>query len=163
MKNTVIYTLLLCVIFIGCNSDDNNDEGGTDCSTVLCANTVVALQFIDTDTEEDLFLDGGFSLDDLQIVNQDNGESIAFTNNSQNTSVDNIFVFIPDPANEVAQNINYRVILQGTFDFTIRYEITVVEDPCCTDLRFSEFQFDGATIERSESVGQSSNGFIVRI
>lgn len=162
MKNAVIYTLLLCVIFIGCNSDDN-DGGGTDCSTVLCANTVVALQFIDADTEEDLFLDGGFSLDDLQIVNQDNGESIAFTNNSQNTSVDNIFVFIPDPVNEVAQNINYRVILQGTFDFTIRYEITVVEDPCCTDLRFSEFQFDGANIERSESVGQSSNGFIVRI
>lgn len=159
LQRSLIYVFLVIVCF-SCNSDD---DANADCSTTLCANSVVAFEFRDNDTDEDLFLDGGFSLDDLQIINQENGALIPFSDNSQNPSVERIFVFIPDPTNEIAQTVNYRIVLPNVVDFTIRYEVMIVEDPCCTNFRFSNFQFDGASVVQLESVAQSGNGFLVRI
>ncbi len=165
MKITsIIYrSIAFFVLAMSCFSCASDEDANSDCSTTLCANSAVIFEFIDADTEEDLFLDGGFSLDDLQIINQENGALIPFSDNRLNPLVERIFVFVPDPENEVAQSINYSVLLPGVFDFTIQYEVAIVDDPCCTDFRFSNFQFEGASVEQSESVGQSGNGFLVRI
>lgn len=158
IKNIFFCSLLCCLFFLSCNSDDDQDNA-VDCSNVLCENSVVSLEFRDETTEEDLFLNGTLSVDDLEIVDTQTQEAVNFSTSSLNF-VDGVFIAIPDPENAVEQNIEYRVSLEGAFDFLMRYEVTIVEDPCCSDFRFTNFVFEEVNFENG-GVSQSSNGFVI--
>ena len=133
----------------------------SDCSNALCDFTDISLEFLDATTGEDIFFNEILSTDDLIITNIETRSVVPFSVADSNFA-DTIFIFFAEPEEQIAQNIAYNVTIEGIFDFTLSYDVTVVDDPCCTDFRFDNFSIDGINFENG-GASSSTNSFVILV
>lgn len=129
------------ILFLGCESDTI-----LNCGTVSCAPPPsVVLQFISIETGEDLFQNGTFQRESLQIEDQD-GTSIPFR--FDESEMDNELVFI-DSQGLMTENLEitprlYSVFIEDEFDFIVSFTIQRVSgSSCCDGYNLENVDFEG--------------------
>ena len=137
----------------GCSGDDNGD---LDCSNVLCALPSFVFEIRSQVDDEDLFVNGTFNPEDLQIMDVQEGGTASF---SFGNVGDGVLFFINEPS-IVSENKIYEVSVPMEFAFTINYtKVAVNLDECCPGINFENINIPNTEFELNET----NNSYIVRI
>ena len=158
------FTLLLpvLIVFFGCNSDDNSDDDPiTSCATVECDFIGVALEFRDATTGEDLFFNETLTIDDLVITNATTGNTVEFSASESNQG-DAITILLPEPEEQIAQSIVLTIFIENVFNFTMSYDVSFMDNPCCQNIRFNNLIISGIDFEEGTTT-IISDGFVILV
>ncbi len=135
------FCIAIFILYVRCESDTI-----LNCDTVSCAPPPsLVLQFISIETGEDLFQNGTFQRESLQVEDQD-GNSIQFR--FDESEMDDEFVFI-DSQGLMTENLEitprvYRVFVEDEFDFIVSFTIQRVSgSSCCDGYNLENVDFEG--------------------
>jgi len=142
MRKSIVLFLVL-IYSLGCSSDDKPDN----CATVSCLSSVLSLQFLSSETGEDLFGNGTFDKEMVQVTNELPEGTLqgGFTLSGDN--MEEYFL------GEIVENTGprkYRFVLPNQFDFTISYDVRFenVNDCCPLVVRKNVTFQEGVTVEQ---------------
>lgn len=136
------YLAIVCLLFLSaCNTDDDS----VDCSTVLCATPELILQFVDAQTEDDVFVDGPYDIQDLQIIDQANQMPVPFRVTEFEGE---LFIFF-DTFVSVTTARSYQFSVEGNFSINLSFTaVPDLSDDCCPRVDYENVNADEAEVEQ---------------
>jgi major membrane immunogen (membrane-anchored lipoprotein) len=76
MKKYFLFIMVfISLLMTNCSSSDDNT---LDCSAVLCAADVVRFKIVSKNTQENLFTNGTFKVEDIHVKNKVDNQELAF-------------------------------------------------------------------------------------
>ncbi|MEP0265648.1 hypothetical protein [Dokdonia sp.] len=139
MFKKIPHFIVVLIVCIACSSD--NEETSDACALVDCATPVLALQFVNQETNEDLFFNEAFPINNLQIINTSTEETVPFGVNRLEFS-EQIFITLPSFGTSSATE-NYQVIIPDVFDIALSFSVALIEDPCCVGNIYNDVSIEG--------------------
>ncbi|MFD2099635.1 hypothetical protein [Flagellimonas iocasae] len=123
MTRTLLYLFLLCCI-ISCDSKKE-----IDCSAVLCdvANNSVYIQFIDSETDENLLDNETILEETIDVKDMGNTEVPFITADHPDYGKILLFSLSPTPYG----NKSFTITFEGGSPFTISFATSYIEGGCC--------------------------------
>ncbi|GGG06276.1 hypothetical protein GCM10011344_03430 [Dokdonia pacifica] len=148
MLQRSISTLFVLIMCLSCATDDA-ETAASPCELIDCATISLALQFVSSETGEDLFFNETFSINSLQIRNTQTNAVIPFAVGSSGT--ERTIISLPT-FTESSDLENYQITIPEVFDIGFSFSVEVIEDPCCLGNTYSNvaLQADGVQIENTE-------------
>ena len=145
----------LFIATVSCSSDLDS-ASLSDCSLVDCASGNLLLQFLDGETEEDVFFNGTYNLEDVVITDLETNEDfVFFTGTSQEFETAQIAL---NTFFESRNNVMLRIAVPDGFETTLSFDVTFIEGECCNVNNYTDVSFTNVT-----SVDDSDGDFIYKI
>jgi len=149
-----IVALVLSIIVNSCSSD--SDVSQLDCSVVDCASGNILLEFLDSETGENLFFNGTYSFDDLRVIDVATDQDfLFFTGVSEEFETAQIAL---NPFFESRDNVVLRIIVADGFETDLSFNVEFVEGECCNINNYTEVAF--TNVELIE-VGQNGLSYSI--
>lgn len=147
MSPKSLFFVLLVISCFSCSSDDVEAESA--CALVDCATPMLALQFVNQETDEDLFFTEAFPVNELLIVNTISNEIVPFGVSRLEFS-ERVFITLPS-FTDTSESENYQVSIPDVFDIALSFSVDVVQDPCCIGNTYGDVSIEGGNIEVENS------------
>ncbi|WP_299767508.1 hypothetical protein [uncultured Dokdonia sp.] len=142
LQRTITYIFLLIMCF-SCASDDP-ETAESACELVDCATVSLALQFVSSETGEDLLSNETFPVESLQIRNMQTNEAISFGVGTAGT--ERTIISLPTFV-ESSDLENYLITIPEIFEFGFSFSVEVIEDPCCLGNNYSNVAIDADNVQ----------------
>lgn len=142
MSPKKIFFLLLMISCFSCSSD--SVEAESPCALVDCATPMLALQFVNEETDEDLFFSETFPVNELLIINTITNEIVPYGVSTLEFS-ERVFITLPS-FTTASEAENYQVSIPDIFDITLSFSVDVIQDPCCVGNTYGDVAIEGGNI-----------------
>ena len=142
MKNSIL-TLFLFIVFTSCEEKSN-------CDDLMCdiAIPYVTLNIVDSESGEDLFYNGTYTLNDVQLLNQNN-ESVPVRLTLQNK--------LESAIGDIEGNNQYRLLISPNLEILINTLVTRGDDPCCSSPNLVSFEVLNYEFEKNDEENYERN------
>jgi len=154
MKKKILYSFLFLILILACNTDNESD---IDCSLVLCAApltyTGVSVYFVDKETDENSFVSGSLTLDDITVTDSENNvvkkELKEIELQDPDLPFRSHFLVIHDDF-ESGEN-EYSFTIKNNLEFDIAVDARENITGCCLGIYLDDLQIQGTdhTLEHS--------------
>lgn len=123
-----------------CNS---SDDSPLDCSAVNCAADVVRFKIVSKNTQENLFTNGIFKIEDIHVKNKADNQDLAFYFvDNNNLDVIDVITY------QTNTNENYIISISNDLEFEVKYSIDIPEKlTCCPDYTVNNFEIKSLDFE----------------
>lgn len=140
MKNLTLILILSLVVLAQSCSNKNN------CEDFLCNSGPASfqLELVDKDSGENLFTNGTFSQEDLEVTNTSGTEAEYRFSDENNLNFLQISTF---------ESVAYSVKINGTEIFKISIDAEGVTKDCCFHTEVNEFKIENADFEQDQNTG----------
>ena len=127
------------VLFSGCNK----------CKDIACFTPPrpFAIEFLDSESKENLISNGTYSFEQIQIENVENGNSINFDTISY---ADESFLRLTDIGWKT-EIVNYSITIPNEFEFTFHVDAARLEGGCCEFTQINKMYISGYEFEENIS------------
>lgn len=137
-------------MMISCSTDDGAFSSA-DCGNMLCAPGNLFLQFLDSETGEDVFFNGTYEVDAITITDLDTNEAFEFlTGTSQEFEITQIAL---NPFFESRQGVSLHIVVSQGFETDLSFDVAYVEGQCCISNEYSNVVFTGVNgVDNTEGI-----------
>ena len=150
----LIGALAFIIIVSSCSSD--SDSALADCSAVSCASGNIIIQFLDTETGEDVFFNNTYSFDDLTIIDVSNNADFPFfTGISDESQIAQVAL---NAFSESRSNVVLRITVPDGFETDLSFDVEFQGGECCNANNYSDVQFSNVV-----NVIHSQGGFFYNV
>lgn len=142
--------IALFTLMTACSTDDNA-LSSADCGNVICAPGNLFLQFLDSETGEDVFFNGTYDVDALTIIDLNTNEPFEFLTGSA-AEFETTQVAL-NPFFESREAVSLRLSVDQGFETDLSFDVVFVEGVCCIGNEYSNVVFTGVdSIENTQGV-----------
>ncbi|WP_299678946.1 hypothetical protein [uncultured Dokdonia sp.] len=138
MLQRSIICLFLAILCLSCASDDA-ETAASACDLIDCGPESLAIQFVSSETGEDLLFNETFAIDSLQIINTSVNEAVTFDVATLATTERTIITF---PFFVESTSENYLIVISDTFEIPFSFSVEAIDGPCCLGNIYSDVTAD---------------------
>jgi major membrane immunogen (membrane-anchored lipoprotein) len=144
-KYFLFIVIFISLLITNCSTSDDNN---LDCSAVLCIEDVIRFKIVSKNTQENLFTNGTFKVEDIHVKNKVDNQELAFNFVNYN-DLDIITVFTYHYVNN---NENYLISISDQLEFEVKYSVKFpAKLTCCPDYTVNNFEIKSLDFEYDES------------